>query len=90
MERDEKYPNGIHPGEIAVTSGHELNCTKIYHGSLPVWDKDKTYKSKKVNFLPFKTNGYYDKLNTLLHNKILLWSKTKTAAGNKFSLDLEG
>lgn len=34
-ECDNKYPNGIKYGQVAVTGGHGLKCRKIYHGTLP-------------------------------------------------------
>jgi len=34
-ECDNKYPNGINHGEIAITSGGNLSFKYIYHGSLP-------------------------------------------------------
>lgn len=31
------YPNGVAPGEIAVTGGGKLECRKVYHGALNGW-----------------------------------------------------
>ena len=42
-----KYPNGINPGEVAVTSGGRLACKIVCHGALPKWDKESG-ESKKV------------------------------------------
>jgi len=36
-ECDRKYGNGIDPGEIAITEGHNLNCKKVFHGFIPHW-----------------------------------------------------
>ncbi|KAL5012887.1 hypothetical protein ScPMuIL_011438 [Solemya velum] len=34
-ECDENYPNGIQPGEVAITGPGNLHCCKIYHACLP-------------------------------------------------------
>ncbi|XP_062581102.1 protein mono-ADP-ribosyltransferase PARP14-like isoform X2 [Saccostrea cucullata] len=39
QECDQNYPGGIQHGNIAVTSGGNLSCQFICHGSLPGWDK---------------------------------------------------
>ncbi|XP_060082622.1 protein mono-ADP-ribosyltransferase PARP15-like [Ylistrum balloti] len=36
-ECDRDYPNGISHGDLAVTSGGNLSCQKIYHVCLPKW-----------------------------------------------------
>ena len=38
-EVDEKYPNGIQYGEIAVLSPGGLPCQHIYCGALPRYDR---------------------------------------------------
>ncbi|KAK3577209.1 hypothetical protein CHS0354_030480 [Potamilus streckersoni] len=43
-ECDEKYPIGIQHGEVAVTNGYNLQCNKVYHGSLPPWDETQDKK----------------------------------------------
>lgn len=40
-ECQQKYPNGVRPGQIAVTTGGNLACAAIYHGVLT------RYSSKK-------------------------------------------
>ena len=47
QECKKEYPNGIKPGEVAVTGGYSLNATKVYHGTIPKWEKG--YSSKKVS-----------------------------------------
>ena len=32
-----KYPNGLLDGQVAVSSGHNLQCRMVVHGSLPNW-----------------------------------------------------
>lgn len=39
QECDQNYPQGIQHGDIAVTSGGNLYCQSICHGSLPGWDQ---------------------------------------------------
>jgi O-acetyl-ADP-ribose deacetylase (regulator of RNase III) len=39
QECQSKYPDGINPGEIAVTGGGNLGCKIVCHGALPAWDK---------------------------------------------------
>ncbi|XP_061194487.1 protein mono-ADP-ribosyltransferase PARP14-like [Saccostrea echinata] len=39
QECDQNYPRGIQHGDIAVTSGGNLSCQFICHGSLPGWDQ---------------------------------------------------
>ncbi|XP_062607833.1 uncharacterized protein LOC134269645 isoform X2 [Saccostrea cucullata] len=34
---DDKYPNGIKHGDIAITGGHDLHCRFVYIGALPKW-----------------------------------------------------
>ncbi|KAJ8320640.1 hypothetical protein KUTeg_002227 [Tegillarca granosa] len=40
MECSTNYPNGIQFGEVAVTNGGNLQCSKVLHGSIPSWDVD--------------------------------------------------
>ena len=44
-----KYPNGIKSGEVAVTGGYSLKATKVYHGTIPKYEKG--YNAKKVKVL---------------------------------------
>ncbi|XP_046557245.1 protein mono-ADP-ribosyltransferase PARP14-like [Haliotis rubra] len=36
----QKYPNGIKPGEVAVTSGGRMTCKQIFHITLTDWKPD--------------------------------------------------
>ncbi|XP_062602537.1 protein mono-ADP-ribosyltransferase PARP15-like isoform X1 [Saccostrea cucullata] len=36
-ELNQKYPNGIEYGDIAISEGHQLHCKFVYHGALPKW-----------------------------------------------------
>lgn len=46
---DENYPNGIKPGEVAITDGYNLKCQKVFHGTLPGW-----YSKRSESLLPEK------------------------------------
>ncbi|XP_067657209.1 protein mono-ADP-ribosyltransferase PARP15-like [Haliotis asinina] len=39
-ECKQKYPNGIKPGEVAVTSGGRMTCKQIFHITLTTWKPD--------------------------------------------------
>ncbi|XP_041369508.1 protein mono-ADP-ribosyltransferase PARP14-like [Gigantopelta aegis] len=45
------YSKGIQPGEIAVTSGGNLNCKKVFHTCLPNWSNDPTGKQLLSNLI---------------------------------------
>ncbi|KAL3880945.1 hypothetical protein ACJMK2_033147 [Sinanodonta woodiana] len=47
-ECDEKYPDGIQHGDVAVTAGYNLQCEKVYHGALPSWDKTHNTKELEI------------------------------------------
>ncbi|KAJ8298129.1 hypothetical protein KUTeg_024660 [Tegillarca granosa] len=53
-ECDEKYPNGIKVGEIAITNGHRLNCQKVFHGTFPCWYSKPIENVLPENFITFK------------------------------------
>lgn len=36
------YPSGIQYGQVAVTNGGQLQCSHIYHGALPQYERDGT------------------------------------------------
>ncbi|XP_071180461.1 Fanconi anemia group J protein homolog [Mytilus edulis] len=36
-ECNQKYPDGVNIGDVAVTSGGSLKCDVIFHGALPQW-----------------------------------------------------
>ncbi|OWF51697.1 Poly [ADP-ribose] polymerase 14 [Mizuhopecten yessoensis] len=38
QECNDKYPRGITAGDVAVTTGGQLNCNHIYHVTIPKWD----------------------------------------------------
>ena len=50
-EIDKRYPNGIKVGELAVTGGYSLQCTKIYHGNLTAFTA-----KKEAGLLPEQVN----------------------------------
>ena len=33
-----KYPDGIKPGQVAVTSAGDMDCEALFHGVLLPWD----------------------------------------------------
>ena len=41
-ECNTKYPNGMAYGDIAVTSGAQLQCKEVYHTCLRTWSGDQT------------------------------------------------
>ena len=47
-ECDQKYPNGVPQGDLAVTAGHDLPCKYVYHGALPKWGTACTPTPKQV------------------------------------------
>lgn len=49
---DEEYPDGIKPGELAVTDGYNLKCQRVYHGTLPGW-----YSKRSESLLPEKVRN---------------------------------
>lgn len=51
-ECKKNYPQGIGYGEVAVTSGYNLPCSYVCHGSLDQWRKDGS--SIKVRFYVLK------------------------------------
>ena len=46
QELQQKYPDGITPGKIAVSAGGNLSCKEIYHGVLFKWDKGQGQAEK--------------------------------------------
>lgn len=38
VECSANYPNGIQFGDVAETSGGNLQCSKVFHGSMCKWD----------------------------------------------------
>lgn len=56
-----KYPQGISPGEIAVTDGFNLYAGNVYHVTLPKWDgnsvKNQTFLSKLVEDCLIEASG---------------------------------
>ncbi|XP_052077921.1 protein mono-ADP-ribosyltransferase PARP14-like [Mytilus californianus] len=51
-ECTKKYPNGVNPGEIAVTNGGKLECKSVYHGALTGWSPTEAPKELEM----FMTN----------------------------------
>uniref|UniRef100_A0A8B8DC01 Poly [ADP-ribose] polymerase n=2 Tax=Crassostrea virginica TaxID=6565 RepID=A0A8B8DC01_CRAVI len=47
-ECDQKYPNGVPQGDLAVTAGHNLSCQFVYHGALPKWGTACTPTPKQI------------------------------------------
>ena len=43
-ECSQKYPTGIQPGAVAVTSGAKLECKIVCHGALPGWNGGSAMK----------------------------------------------
>ncbi|KAJ8316973.1 hypothetical protein KUTeg_004877 [Tegillarca granosa] len=48
QECSNNYPNGIQPGDVAVTSGGRLNCQSVFHGSLKDWSTAGGSKSLEI------------------------------------------
>jgi len=44
-----KYPDGIRPGQLISTSGYRLPCKKVYHSSVPKWDRGAGDSEKVTN-----------------------------------------
>lgn len=44
-----KYPDGIKPGEVAITSGGAMKCKTLYHGLLTKWDGGQGH-AERVSF----------------------------------------
>ena len=44
------YPKGIQWGEIAVTYGHRLSCSYVFHGALPAFFLDEHKMSEGEKF----------------------------------------
>lgn len=36
----DNYPSGLSINEVAVSTGGALNCTKVYHVTIPRWNND--------------------------------------------------
>ncbi|KAL5021121.1 hypothetical protein ScPMuIL_000276, partial [Solemya velum] len=51
QECQQNYPSGIAPGQVAETSGYNLNCQKVLHGSLPGWDSGGSSVQALVDFM---------------------------------------
>ncbi|XP_071168768.1 protein mono-ADP-ribosyltransferase PARP15-like [Mytilus edulis] len=41
QECDDSYSDGISYGDVAVTSGGQLKCSKVYHVALPSWNNNE-------------------------------------------------
>ncbi|XP_052101344.1 protein mono-ADP-ribosyltransferase PARP14-like isoform X1 [Mytilus californianus] len=41
QECDDNYSDGISFGDVAITSGGQLKCSKIYHVALPSWNNNE-------------------------------------------------
>ena len=54
------YPKGIRWGEIAVTNGHLLPCSFVFHGALPPYllDEHKMSEGEKFSVSLFTTSVY--------------------------------
>jgi len=50
-ECESKYPDGIRQGQVIATSGYQLPCKKVYHGSLPKWDQGAGSSEKVCNYI---------------------------------------
>jgi len=57
-ECESKYPNGIRQGQVIATSGYQLPCKKVYHGSLQKWDQGAGDSEKVCNCLLLLLNYY--------------------------------
>ncbi|XP_062573462.1 protein mono-ADP-ribosyltransferase PARP14-like [Saccostrea cucullata] len=72
-ECEDKYPNGIQDGEVAVTEGYRLPCRWVFHTTLPKWGEPsqnpinilkttiwnclKVAREKRANSIAFPTLG---------------------------------
>ena len=52
-----KYPDGIRQGEVIATSGYQLPCSKVYHGSPQKWDQGAGHSEKVCTITSY--DGYY-------------------------------
>lgn len=53
------YPNGIHDGEIAITSGGQLSCKAIYHGALSKYACDEDEEVNEFGTFSQKSKIWY-------------------------------
>ncbi|XP_033757570.1 protein mono-ADP-ribosyltransferase PARP14-like [Pecten maximus] len=40
-ECTQRYPRGISPGDVAITTGGNLQCKNVYHGTFDSWGNDQ-------------------------------------------------
>ena len=50
-ECDEKYPNGIKYGELAITSGYQLPYSLVFHCSVQDMKKENSFQVRMFIFL---------------------------------------
>lgn len=47
-ECDQKYPQGIQYGDLAITGGHNMKCQFLYLGSIPKWETLGTHTPLEI------------------------------------------
>jgi len=68
-ECQSKYADGIRQGQVVSSSGYRLPCKKVYHGSVPKWDKGAGDSEKVCSCLLLSTN---DSITNLYSNTQIL------------------
>ena len=84
---NQKYPNGISVGEVAVTTAGDLKCKNILHICLEAYSHKKSVDYLEVKAI-IVTESFSVKrgFTALPNHRILDWSKFKAFADEKISL----
>lgn len=50
IECDQKYPQGIRYGDLAITGGHNIQCQFLYLGAIPKWGTSGKTTPQEVKY----------------------------------------